>query len=47
MVLNFSLNTIMMWMIFIRMLRNKTQIKTQNIDCIIVFDDINAHMLSN
>ena len=44
MILKRLLNTRMIWMIFIKMLRNKTQIKHK---ISIVFDDTVADMLSN
>ena len=44
MILKRLLNTRMIWMVFIKMLRNKTQIKHK---ISIVFDDTVADMLSN
>ena len=45
MILKLSLNTQMIWMIFITILKNTIQSKKQKI--LIVFDDVIADMLSN
>ena len=45
MILKLLLNTRIIWIIFIKTLKNKTQIKKRKI--LIVFDDMIADMLSN
>ena len=45
MILKLLLNTQMIWMIFTKTLKNKTQIKKRKI--LIVFDDMINEMLSN
>ena len=45
MILELLLYTQMIWMIFIKLLKNTIQIKKRNI--LIVFDDMIAHILSN
>ena len=45
MILKLLLNTWMIWMIFIKILKNIIQVKKHNI--FNIFDDINADMLSN
>ena len=44
MILKILLNTRMIWMLFIKILKNTIQIKTQNID---LFDYMITDMLSN
>ena len=47
MILKFLLNTRMIWMIFMKILKNTVEIRNTNYKLIFVFDDLIADMLSN
>ena len=47
MILKFLLNTQMIWMIFMKILKNAAEIRNTNYKLIFVFDDLIADMLSN
>ena len=47
MILKFLLNTQMIWMIFMKILKNEVEIRNTNYKLIFVFDDLIADMLSN
>ena len=47
MILKFLLITRMIWMIFMKILKNTVEIRNTNYKLIFVFDDLIADMLSN
>ena len=47
MILKFLLNTRMIWMIFMKILKNTVEIRNTNYKLIFLFDDLIADMLSN
>ena len=47
MILKFLLNTRMIWMILMKILKNTVEIRNTNYKLIFLFDDLIADMLSN